>query len=150
MNTFSLTIRERLLIEQQCRDLVLTAARLTDSGDHKRFAQLFVANAILRRPNGSVLTGRESILKSYQERPDDRMTCHLIVSTLLTSCRASFASATSQVLLWSGRKSDIRGTYGQPADRQIVGVFNDEFEKTDDGWQFSARKAEFLLYSEHA
>lgn len=139
---------DRLLAEQACRDLVQHAAARTDAQDHDGFVALFTADAVLVRPAGAALNGREAILSSYRERPANRITRHLLCGTLFSDCSAEAASAVTQVLLWSGDANDAPGAFGRPSPRQVLGTFEDRFAKTPDGWRIAHRVASFVLYTE--
>lgn len=143
-----MTPLERLLIEQACRDLVQQAAARTDGQDHEGFAALFTADALLQRPGGAALQGREAIVAAYRERPANRMTRHLLCGTLFGDCGPEAAAATTQVLLWSGDADDAPGPFGRWSPRQVLGQFEDRFVRTPEGWRIARRVASFTLYSE--
>ncbi len=143
----SLSPLERLLAEQACRDLVARAVQCTDSHRHEDFAACFAADAVLTRPGGEPLAGREAILASYRTRPADRITRHLVTSTVVTLESATHARGLSCVLLWSGEAADAQGPSGRPARRQVMGEFDDVFTLTAEGWRIARRDARFLLYA---
>jgi uncharacterized protein (TIGR02246 family) len=140
---------ETLLAQQACRDLVMRAAACTDSQDHDGFAALFAPDGELVRPGAQPLVGREAIVASYRARPADRLTRHLVTNTLVTLQSTTQARATSVVLLWSGSVADAAGLFGRPAQaRQVVGEFDDEFVRGDEGWRIARRVASFVLFKE--
>lgn len=143
-----MTPLDRLLIEQACRDLVQQAAAHTDAQAHDAFAALFTPDAVLVRPNGTALHGREAIVVSYRERPAQRITRHLLCGTLFSACGDAAAAATTQVLLWSGDSLDAAGPFGRPSPRQVLGAFEDRFVATPEGWRIAHRVASFSLFSE--
>lgn len=143
-----MTPLDRLLVEQACRDLVQQAAARTDAQDHEGFVALFTHDAVLQRPGGAALVGREAILASYRERPANRLTRHLLCGTLFEACTAEAASAVTQVLLWSGDANDAPGPFGRPSPRQVLGQFEDGFVHTAEGWRIGHRVASFTLYRE--
>lgn len=143
-----MTPLDRLLIEQACRDLVQLAVARTDAQDHEGFVALFTPDAVLVRPNGAALSGREAIVASYRERPANRITRHLLCGTLFTACDEAAAAATTQVLLWSGHADDVAGPFGRPSPRQVLGAMEDRFVRTPDGWRIAHRVASFSLFSE--
>lgn len=143
-----MTPLDRWTVEQACRDLVQQAVACTDAQDHDGFAALFTPDAVLVRPNGAALSGRAAIVASYRERPANRLTRHLLCGTLFTACSSETATATTQVLLWSGDLNDPVGPFGRPSPRQVLGAFDDRFVRTPDGWRIAHRVASFALYTE--
>ena len=143
----SLSPLERLLAEQACRDLVARAAQCTDSHRHEDFAACFAEDAVLTRPGGEPLAGREAILASYRTRPAERITRHLVTSTVITLDSATRSRGLSYVLLWSGEAADAPTPSGRPARRQVMGEFDDVFTLTAEGWRIARRDARFLLYA---
>lgn len=132
-----------------CRELIERSARCVDDGDARGFADLFTENAILVRPSGQVLQGREAIFEAYAGRPPERITRHLVCNVLITLEVADRASARSDVLFWSGSTSAAGSPSGRPADaRQLVGAFADTLVRgADGGWRIQRREATFVLYS---
>jgi uncharacterized protein (TIGR02246 family) len=135
----------RLLAEQACRDLVVRAAHCTDSHRHEDFAALFTPDAVLTRPGGEPLRGREAILAAYRTRPAERITRHLITGSVIELESATRARGLSYVLLWGGETADAEGLSGRPARRQVMGEFEDVFTHTDEGWRIARRDARFVL-----
>jgi uncharacterized protein (TIGR02246 family) len=142
-----LSAPERLLAEQACRDLVVRAAHCTDSHRHEDFAALFAPDAVLTRPGGEPLRGREAILASYRTRPVDRITRHLVTGSVIELASATQARGLSYVLLWGGDLTDAEGPSGRPARRQVMGEFEDVFSLTAEGWRIARRDARFVLYA---
>lgn len=143
----SLSALDRLLAEQACRDLVVRAAHCTDSHRHEAFAALFATDAVLTRPGGEPLRGREAILASYRTRPTDRITRHLVTGSVIELDSATQARGLSYVLLWGGETGDAEGASGRPARRQVMGEFDDVFTLTAEGWRIARRDARFVLYA---
>ena len=141
-----LSAAERVLAEQACRDLVVRAAHCTDSHRHEDFAALFAPDGVLTRPGGEPLRGREAILASYRARPAARITRHLITGSVIELASATQAHGLSYVLLWGGDLGDAEGPSGRPAQRQVMGEFEDEFALTAEGWRIARRDARFVLY----
>jgi hypothetical protein len=138
---------ERLLAEQACRDLIARAVLHTDSHRHEDFAALFTQDAVLTRPGGEPLRGREAILASYRARPAERITRHLVTGSVITLDSPTQARGLSYVLLWGGEAGDAEGPSGRPARRQVMGEFDDLFTLTAEGWRIARRDARFVLYA---
>lgn len=139
---------QRLLIQSNCRDLVMRAARHADANEPARLAELFAEDGLLVRPNAQPMQGRDAIRRAYEQRPADRLTRHIVTNTVVEVESASLASALSYVLLWTGCISDEAGTFGRLAQpRQVLGEFNDRFMLSDSGWRIARREARFVLHN---
>jgi len=139
---------ERLLAERACTRLVLLAAAHVDRGEPAALAALFTPDAVLVRPGGTALHGREAIQAAYEQRPAERITRHLVSNTLVDLVSDSEARAQSQVLLWTGSTTDAAGPRGRPASGgPVVGAFDDRFVKTPEGWRIAHRTASFVLHA---
>jgi ketosteroid isomerase-like protein len=138
---------QRLLIEDDCRNLVLRAATLADAHDAAGFAALFAADAVLQRPNAAPLAGREAIREAYAQRPRSRLTRHLVTNTRITVESATQARGHSLVLLWAGSSDDDAGAQGRPAQGPaLLGEFDDRFVLVQGQWQFERRDASFVMH----
>ncbi|OLL30705.1 hypothetical protein BTH42_15775 [Burkholderia sp. SRS-W-2-2016] len=136
-----------MLAEHACRALVIKAAELVDGGRFAALSGVFSSDALLVRPNGATLSGCDAIVASYAARPADRISRHLIFASNFTGIKAEHATATTQVLLWSGSTDDAPGPFGRPSrGQQIVGRFDDEFVFIDGAWRIGKRVASFELF----
>lgn len=136
-----------LLAEQACRDLVVRAARFTDSRAYDDLARLFTEDGVLLRPGGAPLQGRDAIVASYRSRPAERLSRHLICNSLVHLETDTTARGTSSVLLWSGLRTDEPTAWGRPAQPlEVLGEFEDVFSLTSAGWRISRREASFVLF----
>lgn len=139
---------QRLLAEDACRRLVLQAAHCADHHDADGLAALFTADAVLQRPQGAPLRGREAIRAAYAARPPDRLTRHLVTQTRVSLVSPTEATAHSLVMLWSGSTEDAEGPQGRPArGPALVGEFDDRLVLGPDGWAFARRVARFVLHA---
>lgn len=138
---------ERLMAERDVRALVLASARLVDAQDWPGFANLFLANAQLIRPDGSRMHGREAIFETYAARDPDRLTQHVIANHEVDVRSADQAHSRCLVLLWSGKRSDVATSKGRPADAvQQLGEFVDQLTRTPEGWRIARREARFMWH----
>ncbi|MCP1711973.1 ketosteroid isomerase-like protein [Kerstersia gyiorum] len=147
MTKQSLPPLDQLLIKTACRELLLHTAALADQGDFQAMAAQFSADAVLQRPGGEPLQGRQAILDSYLTRPAERISMHLILGTRFLSVQADRVSAITQIQLWNALSTDSPGPFGRPArGRELVGHFNDEFRLEDGAWKIQRREAGFDLF----
>ena len=145
-----MTPEETLLIERDCGRLVVEAVYCADRQDYAGLAALFTADGTLGRPGGGApLVGRETIQKSYEGRPATRITRHLCTNIRVTVESAERARGLTYVLLFTGNSAEpAPDHFGRTADaKQLVGEFEDEFERTPQGWRIRARQARFLLHT---
>lgn len=133
-----------------CREVVEQSVQHLDGGDLDAFCALFSSDAILVRPGGGAIHGREEIRSAYAARPAGRVTRHLVTNVVVTLQGSGQARARSYVLLWSGRADGEPGKQGWAADaRQLVGEFEDDLICQPDGsWRIQQRKARFVLHAE--
>ena len=132
-----------------CRTLIETSVRHVDAGDAPAFAALFTEDAVLVRPNGSLLEGRAAIHAAYAQRAADRVTRHLVTNVAVTLEDGGRGQARSYVLLWTGSMPEADPVFGRRADaRQLIGEFDDELIQGADGeWRLQRRHARFVLHS---
>lgn len=141
---------EILVIKQLCTDLVIRAARTIDNQEYQALTSLFSLEGLLVRPGSEPLKGREAIYESYKNRPQSRITRHLITQTLVDVESTDCARGLSCVLLWSGSSADAMTTYGRPANnREVLGEFEDEFVRVDGQWHIARRVSSFVLYRDN-
>ena len=136
---------ERLLAEQDCRNLVYRAAAHADQGEPSALAELFTDDAVLVRPGAQPLTGRDAIRAAYAQRAAERITRHLVAQTLIAFPAPDLAQGLSLVQLWIGSTA-APGPYGFCAPVQRVGEIEDCFALTPLGWRIARREARFVLH----
>lgn len=137
-----------LSAEAGCRRTVLRSAHCIDAPDPAGLAALFTATGVLQRPTGAPLQGRAAIEATYLARPPERLTRHLVVSTLVEVTAADEASAVSRVLLWIGDHRDDAGPQGRPRrGAPLLGKFADRLQRQPDGgWLIERREASFEFH----
>ena len=146
MTDDALNKMNRLIAEDHCRTLLLKAASLTDNGNASEFAELFSLTATLRRPDGQTLSGRDAIVASYESRPLDRVTRHLVLGSIFTHVSSEKVSAITDAVVWIGSLADDVEVLGRPAGKQVVGRFKDDFVLTKAGWKIATRDASFDFF----
>lgn len=134
--------------DEACRQTVLRLARAQDLHQWDAMAALWTEDAVLVRPDGQALHGRAAIRAAYASRPPDRITRHLVVSTVVDPAPGGGRHAWSTVLLWTGRAEDEPGPQGRPAHGpQLLGEFDDHLRREADGrWRVAMRRARFVLH----
>jgi ketosteroid isomerase-like protein len=120
----------RLLAERACERLIITYAALNDAGDWDGVAALYTDDGRMSRPTApdDFIGGRDAILAAFKARPA-RTTRHICANIRVTIQSETEATATSQILLFTGA--------GQVP---LVGTYADAFALTDTGWRFAERR----------
>ena len=85
------------------------------------------------RPTGNVLSGRESIVRSYMSTPAERITRHVCTNIRIVVESVDQARGMTYVVVYSKN--------GNPR----VGEFKDEFMRTAEGWRIISRTARFVI-----
>jgi hypothetical protein len=136
-------------IERACERLVLDFAYYSDRQENEALAALFTRNGTMQRPAGDVLIGRAAILQSYESRGAGRMTRHICTNIRITVESEDRATGLTYAIVYSANATrPPEAHFGIKADpRQLVGEFEDEFVRTDEGWRFAARRARFVMHT---
>jgi ketosteroid isomerase-like protein len=119
----------KLLAEREIERMVLDYAAFNDAGDWEAVAGMFAADGRVSRPIApdDFTQGCDAILAAFKARPP-RTTRH-IVSNIRVDVDSESASATSQIMLFTG-----------PGMAPLVGSYADRLVKTAEGWRFTERR----------
>ena len=136
-------------IERECERLVLDFVFFSDHQQPEALSQLFADDGVMHRPSGDSLIGRDAIHKSYQSRPQGRLTRHICTNIRITVDSADRARGLSYAVIYSANLSrPAYAHFGIETDpRHLVGEFEDEFVRTPEGWRFAVRHARFLMHT---
>jgi SnoaL-like protein len=136
-------------IEASCERLVLDFAFFSDQKENEALAELFTQDGTMTRPSGETLAGRAAILKEYQSRPAARITRHLCTNIRIVVESENRAHGLTYALVYSALAIEPPlqhfGVKVEP--RQLIGEFEDEFVRTDDGWKIASRRARFVMHT---
>jgi uncharacterized protein (TIGR02246 family) len=108
--------------------LIIDYAAHNDAGDWNAVAALYVPDGRMSRPTApdDFIEGRDAILAAFKSRPP-RTTRH-ICANIRVDVSGDTATATSQILLFTGH------------DAPKVGSYHDKLTRTADGWRFIERR----------
>jgi hypothetical protein len=136
-------------IERACERLVLDFAYFSDRGEYDALARLFTPFGTIIRPAGDALTGRDTIRDAYKSRPAGRITRHVCANIRITVESAERAHGVTYAVVYSANAMrPPEAHFGIKADpRQLIGEFEDDFVKTEEGWRFALRQARFLMHT---
>lgn len=144
-----MTDQEIISIERACTRLVVDFAYFSDTQNYDALVLLFSENGSMTRPTGDPLIGHASILKSYRSRPSGRVTRHICTNIRIQVDSNDQARGLTYAVVYSANAVDTTDAHiGLQADaRRLVGEFEDEFVRTQEGWRFSARRARFVMHT---
>jgi hypothetical protein len=136
-------------LEQVCTRLVLDYVYFNDTQNYEELARLFAEDGVFIRPNGDSVSGRNAILNSYRSRPAGRLTRHICTNIRITPTSANRASGLTYAIVYSANPNETPVQhFGLKADgRTLIGEFEDEFVRTDEGWRFASRRARFVMHT---
>ena len=136
-------------IAHACERLVLDFAHFSDSQDYESLAGLFAPDGTMVRPSGDSLVGRAAIIESYRSRPAGRISRHVCTNIRITVESSNRAHGLTYAILFSANANQPPDAhFGVRADpRQLVGEFEDEFVRTEEGWRIASRKARFVMHT---
>jgi hypothetical protein len=147
----TLSDSEIVAIERACERLIYEFAEAIDSRNDSHLANLFTEDATYARPTDphTIISGRDTIVKTFEARPGGRVTRHLCTNVRVTVDSATRAHSVSRVVLIAGlTEPAAHPQFGYEADaRQLIGEFDDEFVKTPHGWRFSSRRGRVILHT---
>ena len=137
-------------IERACERLSIDFAYFSDQQDYLALAALFTRDGIMQRPSGDPLTGRAAIIQSYQSRGAGRMTRHICTNVRITVESPDRARGITYAVVYSANTTQVpEGHFGIKADgRRLIGEFEDEFVRTEEGWRIAHRRARFVMHTD--
>ncbi|MDT8400011.1 MAG: nuclear transport factor 2 family protein [Pseudomonadales bacterium] len=137
-----------LTIEQICSGLIIQLANYNDAMRYEELAALFAEDGRFARPTDpeNYVVGNADILASFQARPRDRLTRHIISNIQIDVHSKTAASGRSYGLLFTGSLNNQAEKFGVQANAsQFIGEFYDDFVKTDRGWKFSRHTGKIIF-----
>jgi hypothetical protein len=147
----TLSDAEILTIERTCEKLIYEFAEALDLRNDGHLVNLFTEDATYARPTdpSTVISGRETIVKTFEARPAGRVTRHICSNVRITVDSATRAHGVSRVVLIAGPTDPAaHPQFGYKADvRQLIGEYDDEFVKTPHGWRFASRRGRVILHT---
>ena len=121
-------------------ELVTRYAALNDAGDWDAVAALYTEDGRMSRPTApdAFIVGRAAILDSFKARPP-RASRHIVANILVTLDGENRASATSQILLYSGAAA-AGALPALSSSAPLIGSYHDQLLNTAHGWRFTERR----------
>lgn len=132
-----------LLDERDCVNLVNRYGSLADGDDADAFAELFTADAVWERPDGTVHSGRETIRNAYATRDTGGFSQHLICNVAVTLSDARQATARSIAVVLKSAESAIPSS-ASPSVFMLA--YEDRLTLcADDHWRIARRSSQMVL-----
>jgi uncharacterized protein (TIGR02246 family) len=148
MSTSSLSVIERLAIQQECTQLIARFAERNDARDPDAVAEMFVEDGLFARPTApdAPVQGREAIRAQFRARPANKMTRHVCANVIVEVESATEAAAVSTILLYTATLADD-GELPVKADaKQLIGAYRDRIVRDRDGvWRFKERRGSLAM-----
>lgn len=135
-----------LAMHQACHDRVLRVTLCVDLGRFDELPQHFTADAVVSRPAGDPIRGREALRAAYLNRPPERLTRHLISHVVVDRLGPDQARVHSQVLVWAATLPPDAGPGVQRPQEQFIGEYDDLLRRESDGaWRIAERDSRFIF-----
>ena len=142
---------ERMLIVQQCTQLIARFAERNDARDADALAAMFVDDGIFVRPTApdAPVKGREAIREQFRARPANKLTRHVVANIIVTVTSATEAAAQSTILLFTATLAEGAKLPVKADARQLVGAYDDILVRDADGvWKFKERRGSLAIIVE--
>jgi hypothetical protein len=124
-------------IVEGVRATIAAYTHALDDGRTDDVVATFCPEGSCDMPGLGAHTGHDALRTAYDRVKPRRPQRHLVVNTLVTDWDDHEAKATSDVVLL------LQGEAGWSV--QIVGRYHDTLHRSDDGWRFHRRVAEFVM-----
>ena len=128
------------ILKAEIAELITRYVALNDAADWEAVAALYTEDGRMNRPSApqEFITGRDAILRAFRARPP-RIARHVVANILVTLADESRATATSQILLFTGQAVAV-GLPVQSPLPPLVGSYLDTLVRTTQGWRFLERR----------
>lgn len=142
-----MTPGERQIIEWECRQLALRFTAHCDRQEWPQACALLTEDAHFARPTDPEhpLKGRAAIQAAFESRPSVSITRHICTNMIVTARSETEARGHLYALLYTGETSDDDGAVTIADERQLVGEFEDDYVRTEDGWRIAKRVGKIVL-----
>lgn len=129
------------LAKSAIAELITRYANLLDASDWDAVAALYTEDGRMNRPTApdDFIAGRSAILASFKARPP-RTTRHIIANVLVALEGEARATATSQILLYTGDGANPGDPPLLSTAVPLVGSYRDRLVRTELGWRFAERR----------
>jgi hypothetical protein len=119
-----------------------SACEAVDAQDYSRLREIFAGDVIFARPTdpSNPIHGVENVIANFQSRPRNRLTQHFVMNIRVCVESPTTASGSCRILLYMSDASEPETVEGRQAvPKQIIGVYQDRYLCTNDGWRIAER-----------
>lgn len=145
-----LTDAEIQAAESACHALAIDYAEIVDAQDYPRLREIFAEDVIFARPTdpSNPIHGVENVIANFQSRPRNRLTQHFVMNIRVRFESSTTASGSCRILLYMSDVSEPETVEGRQAvPKQIIGVYQDRYIRTKNGWRISERRGKTVFHT---
>ena len=133
---------ERMLAERACERLCLRFHALVDAGEYEPIVDLFAEDARWHHRTGP-LQGHDEIRRYVMDKSPWPVIRHVLTNLLVEVLDERRATGRAYITVYYGEPVD--GGH-PPLDGPVLVVqYDDEFERTPQGWRFSSRRPQIVF-----
>jgi hypothetical protein len=136
--------------ELACSALAIEYAEIVDTKDYARFSEIFAEDAAFTLPTNpqGTIRGVDNIIASFNARPRNRLTHHIMSNIRVKVETADAAVGTCRVLLFTSDAAEPETPEGRKASpKQLMGTYHDRYVRTKNGWRFAERRGGISLHT---
>ena len=141
---------EILAAESACYALCVDYCDIVDAQEYSRLREIFAQDAVFARPTApqDPLRGVEKIVASFEARPRNRVTQHIVFNIRVRVESPTAASGSCRMLLYMSDASEPETAEGRQATpKQLVGMYIDRYVRTSAGWRIAERRGKTLFHT---
>lgn len=141
---------EILSVESACRGLAIDYAEIVDAQDFARLREVFTEDITFARPTdpANPICGVENVIATFQSRLRNRLTLHFVTNIRVRVESPATASGSCRILVYMSDVSETETVEGRQAvPKQIIGVYQDRYVRTKDGWRISDRRGRTVFHT---
>jgi hypothetical protein len=139
---------DRMLIEHECRKLMLLYCQHVDHLDPEAFSNLFAEDAYYNPAAHPEMNGRSEILAWAKAYPRNRRARHLSTNQVVEVIDADNAKGTSYAVVFR-QEDPVEGIpSGNVVPRAVV-EYHDTFCRTKEGWRIATREYQYIFLNDN-
>ena len=132
----------RMLIEHECRRLMLLYCQHVDHLAPEAVANLFTEDAYYNPAAHPEMTGQAEILNWISAYPKNRRARHCSVNQLVNVVDAENATGTSYAMVFR-QEDPLEGTPSPNVAPRAIVEYRDKFRRTAKGWRIAERRYQY-------
>ena len=133
---------DRMLIEHECRKLMLNYCQHVDHLAPNAFANLFTDDALYNPTAHPEMNGRAEILEWIKAYPENRRARRCSVNQIVEVIDADNATGTSYAIVFR-QENPVEGRPSPNVAPRAVVKYRDKSRRTTEGWRVAERQYQF-------